>query len=365
MNWAAWLSGTLAVWDSTVLLPRWNMAQRRIASVEKWRVDRTCHGSVVGAVLIAPSLGLRCRGVKRPLDHPGVSGIGRHGRQLHYAASVTLAAASVSPPAGIAGEGDRQGRLGNQWVPQNQASPLLHAAPVKVYGSCKGGVDHQWAMVGAHLACGRCGWVACCGVRLHMFPARSPRPCSGYSDHEWVPTGVHWRCGRCCLVPCCATNFRRSRPKRERRAQLLAAASAETGGRCFWCGVRFGDPRLGKGAEATLDHRIPRMEGGRHSADNLVAACDWCNQARMAMSVTDWETSKRLQRRRLEVFGFALDAMGVLRGGGYKHPASFETVPAGRRCPLCGTEGTTDEIRAMPCVTFFASLGPEPPQSEG
>lgn len=62
-----------------------------------------------------------------------------------------------------------------------------------------------------------------------------------------------------------------------RRRELRARLLAEQGGRCLYC-VRV--PKL-----ATLDHVIPRSRGGRDDAENLVAACDECNQIRGAMSV--------------------------------------------------------------------------------
>ena len=49
--------------------------------------------------------------------------------------------------------------------------------------------------------------------------------------------------------------------------------------RCHWCGEQmnstFLDPR-----SVTLDHVIPRADGGGGSTLNLVAACKECNERR-------------------------------------------------------------------------------------
>ena len=52
----------------------------------------------------------------------------------------------------------------------------------------------------------------------------------------------------------------------EWKAQL---ASQE--GLCYWCGASLGE-------EFDLEHVVPRMYGGRHTASNVVAACIPCNR---------------------------------------------------------------------------------------
>ncbi len=44
--------------------------------------------------------------------------------------------------------------------------------------------------------------------------------------------------------------------------------------KCHWC------PCLVTFAQATVDHVRPRSEGGGDALDNLVIACDDCNQLR-------------------------------------------------------------------------------------
>lgn len=64
---------------------------------------------------------------------------------------------------------------------------------------------------------------------------------------------------------------------------MRARLEAEQGHRCCYCGVRFGawvghwTPRL---TRATLEHIIPRCEGGSDDWENLAAACLRCNKLR-------------------------------------------------------------------------------------
>ncbi|MEU8275697.1 HNH endonuclease signature motif containing protein [Microbispora bryophytorum] len=62
-----------------------------------------------------------------------------------------------------------------------------------------------------------------------------------------------------------------SRTKR----QLRAAVLRRDGWRCFYCWHRF------RGlSEVTLDHLVPRSQGGPWTAANLVVACAPCNEAK-------------------------------------------------------------------------------------
>lgn len=59
--------------------------------------------------------------------------------------------------------------------------------------------------------------------------------------------------------------------------------AAEQGHRCCYCGVRFGAwikhwrPKL---TRATIEHIIPRSQGGSDDWENLAAACYRCNDLR-------------------------------------------------------------------------------------
>jgi len=63
------------------------------------------------------------------------------------------------------------------------------------------------------------------------------------------------------------------------RCALLLRA----GMRCTWCGVGLVQ------ATAQLDHVVPRCDGGGDGDDNLVAACEECNQRRPAGWATPTE----------------------------------------------------------------------------
>lgn len=52
------------------------------------------------------------------------------------------------------------------------------------------------------------------------------------------------------------------------------------GHRCVWCAQRVGCARLGMPNDATLDHVIPRAEGGSNRYWNLVTSCQRCNSRR-------------------------------------------------------------------------------------
>ncbi len=71
--------------------------------------------------------------------------------------------------------------------------------------------------------------------------------------------------------------------KRARAEALFAAIHVRDGGACVYCGIAV--VRRGPGLHraphlATLDHVIPRSQGGPTRAENLVLACAACNNAR-------------------------------------------------------------------------------------
>lgn len=68
-----------------------------------------------------------------------------------------------------------------------------------------------------------------------------------------------------------------------RRQALFEAIFARDGGRCVYCGVRTLRPGPGlhrAGDRATLDHLVPKSQGGPLTAANVVLACRACNNAR-------------------------------------------------------------------------------------
>jgi len=77
-----------------------------------------------------------------------------------------------------------------------------------------------------------------------------------------------------------------------RLAKLRRQAADRQGWRCFYCGRPMVDgaapgtvrrrslPRL-----CTAEHLKARREGGPESAENIVAACWWCNSRRHRLKV--------------------------------------------------------------------------------
>src|ERR1017187_1099714 len=53
---------------------------------------------------------------------------------------------------------------------------------------------------------------------------------------------------------------------------------------CSYCGSQD---------DLTLDHMIPRLRSGPHSADNLVRACRPCNSSKHARDLLEWMVAKR------------------------------------------------------------------------
>ncbi len=85
--------------------------------------------------------------------------------------------------------------------------------------------------------------------------------------------------------------------KAPQRKKLFEDVFSRDGGRCVYCGVET--RRLRKWVSrapdlATLDHVVPRSMGGPLRADNLVLACQACNNAR---GVMDAEAFRALRAR--------------------------------------------------------------------
>lgn len=76
--------------------------------------------------------------------------------------------------------------------------------------------------------------------------------------------------------------------KNIRRRKMLAQE-----GRCYYCGLPMWDAALDhplpatgnagrrpRALQCTAEHLLPRSEGGADTAENIVAACLFCNSAR-------------------------------------------------------------------------------------
>ena len=83
--------------------------------------------------------------------------------------------------------------------------------------------------------------------------------------------------------------------KAAQRIRLFEDVFARDGGCCAYCGVVT--RRLAKGLSrapdlATLDHVIPRSQGGPLSRENLVLACQACNNQRGVMDAETFRLSR-------------------------------------------------------------------------
>lgn len=58
---------------------------------------------------------------------------------------------------------------------------------------------------------------------------------------------------------------------------LRRRACADQGGRCFYCLQHMG-------SDVTAEHLVARMDGGKDTPSNVVAACRRCNAARHQLS---------------------------------------------------------------------------------
>ena len=84
--------------------------------------------------------------------------------------------------------------------------------------------------------------------------------------------------------------------KAAQRIKLFETIFARDGGRCVYCGVET--HRLAKGlsrspALATLDHVLPRSQGGPLTPGNLVLACQACNNRRGTMDAEEFRALVR------------------------------------------------------------------------
>ncbi len=59
-------------------------------------------------------------------------------------------------------------------------------------------------------------------------------------------------------------------------------AAAKCGGRCWYCGEKP-DPD-----DLTVDHAKPRSRGGKNFDDNLLPACDYCNNLKGDQTVSEF-----------------------------------------------------------------------------
>jgi len=77
---------------------------------------------------------------------------------------------------------------------------------------------------------------------------------------------------------------------RERAAKQMAGNRFlifnRDGNRCMYCGSTPAD-----GVKLVPDHVVPVVEGGSHTADNLITSCVSCNSAKSGSEAPEWVDS--------------------------------------------------------------------------
>lgn len=84
-----------------------------------------------------------------------------------------------------------------------------------------------------------------------------------------------------------------SRTLRKRRRSLVREF-----GRCAYCGTDF---RRGNFGRATLDHVVPRVQGGSDDYANLAPCCGACNQSKGGLRPEEWAESILLNLARYQL----------------------------------------------------------------
>ena len=70
-------------------------------------------------------------------------------------------------------------------------------------------------------------------------------------------------------------------PRAPRKGQW-SKATKKCNGRCWYCGV------LPEPGDITVDHAKPRSRGGQNAEDNLLPACEYCNNLKSNLSVSEF-----------------------------------------------------------------------------
>lgn len=78
----------------------------------------------------------------------------------------------------------------------------------------------------------------------------------------------------------------------DQKKAIRRALRARDGNNCFYCKVEFGTATVQSPLRATIEHLEPRTNGGSNQLDNLVLACDVCNNRRGDQPIFDFLHSR-------------------------------------------------------------------------
>lgn len=76
---------------------------------------------------------------------------------------------------------------------------------------------------------------------------------------------------------------------------------------CYWCNVPMNY------SQATLEHLIPKSQGGKLEKENIRLACRECNQQRKTLPASEFVNSEYLHRKRAEVGSLPQEAWNIPR----------------------------------------------------
>ena len=86
--------------------------------------------------------------------------------------------------------------------------------------------------------------------------------------------------------------------REHREADAAARANRDRGTHCYYCNVPFSDT---VGCDRTIDHRLPKSQGGTDALVNMVFACRACNERKADREEATFVESTWLAERRRSV----------------------------------------------------------------
>ena len=107
-------------------------------------------------------------------------------------------------------------------------------------------------------------------------------------------------------------------PRSPRKNQWNRAAR-KCDGRCWYCG------EVPEPGDLTVDHAKPRSRGGKNFDDNLLPACDYCNNLKSNLTVSEFRKFVKVKViRNLMTLGyFGLQVRIVFYGEGNENPFAY------------------------------------------
>jgi len=143
-----------------------------------------------------------------------------------------------------------------------------------------------------------------------------------------------------------------AKERRQRRAKVIPALIERDGDRCFYCGCVFGT----RNRAPTLDHKVPRSNGGRSNVDNLRLVCYRCNRLKGNQSEAEFLSSRALILRRETILLQQTVADGKTPPKRWFHHAGIVWLGEGDwRCEDCGAASATESPTRVICRTQRAA----------